>query len=228
MVPETNLIGIIASFLAVIVPVGLGIFSIFFKPKWMKDKSLAPSWTKINVAAITVGLLSGCFGWFMYKEFGTYISGIAFLNSSLLGFSVFQTFFTDFWYRLADRRILNISTLISLLFGIYMTWDIFGKEMLMIYGILFFLATIVLFIPSIGSSDGRALQLVVSATVPLVGLMGFQWGIVMFLILICAFGIGNAIYKKDLKSLVKKVSMPLVPIILLAFLIVILFYNLFF
>lgn len=228
MGPETNLIGIIASFLAVIVPVGLGIFSIFFKPKWMEDKSLAPSWTKINIAAITVGLLAGCFGWFMYKEFGTYISGIAFLNSSLLGFSVFQTFFTDFWYRLADRRILNASTLISLLFGVYMTWDIFGKEMLMIYGILFFLATIVLYIPSIGSSDGRALQLSVSATVPLVGLMGFQWGIVMFLILICAFGVGNAIHKKDLKSLVKKVSMPLVPIILLAFLTVILFYNLFF
>lgn len=227
MEPE-NIIGIIAAFLAVITPVGLGIFSIFSQPTWVKDNNfLAPYWNIINIGAIASALTMGSIGWFIYNQYGTYVSGIAFLFTSMLGFCVFQTFFTDFWNRVADRRILRIITFVSACFGTYFIWDIFGTNLLFIYAILFLFATIVIFIPVIGSSDGRALQISVLTTIPLVGLLGLQWGIILFLALMFVFGVGNAIYRKDFKALIKKVSMPLVPIILLAFLLAILLCGMF-
>lgn len=220
MLIDSHIVGIAAIILACLIPFGLGIYSILKEPVWVRENNfLSTYWKPINISAIGFSMICGFMTWNLYKDFEVFINGIALLNVSLLSFCAFQMIFTDFSSRFADRRILRISTIISFLFGIYFSLNTFGTNSIIIYVILFLIATIVVFIPGIGSSDGRALQLAIATSFPLVGLLGLQWGISVFLVLIVAFGIGNAIFKKDIKIILQKISMPLVPIILFSFLI---------
>lgn len=223
----SEVVGFSAVVLAALIPLVMAFLSLKKPPTWLVEGPLVPHWLKINIAAVFVSLCSAFLGWVLYSDFEILIQGTASLMCALLGFASTQFFFTDLWQRYADRRILWICNGLALVFGTYFIIQVFGMPTLLVYAILFTAATVIIHVPGIGASDGRALQLAVLTSVPLVGLLGFQYGLIGFLSLLLAFGIGNAIYRKDVKALVKKVSTPLVPMITLPFLVVILSHTLF-
>lgn len=221
---ESAIFTIISGALAVVMPVLLGVLSIVREPKWILEGKLAPYWKKINLLSIALGIGFAILAWFIYSPFGVEVQALAALLVSLMAFCLTQMSFTDFSQRYADRRVLNTSNLVAFAVGGSFIWMALGQTIFLVYMIMLLAATVVIFIPNIGASDGRALQLVVLGSVPLVGLVGFQWGLMFFMVTLLLYGIGNAIYEKSWKALVGKRSLPLVPLIIFPFLFAALFF----
>jgi hypothetical protein len=206
-----------------IVPTFLALFSIKRPPEWIAGGVLAPFWSKINLLSLITSVALSLITFLTLSAYMIEFRAVATLSSAVLSFITVQTFFTDFAHRRADRRVLRIANLLSLIAG-YWFLNTYDKSNLIFYAVFAISATAVLFVKSIGDSDARALQLVVLSGLPVVGIFGMQLGIVGFLILTLTYGAALAIKSRSFKLLLtKKTSIPAVPLIVAPFAILVLF-----
>lgn len=212
----------ISLFLLVLLPVVfMTLFSLFKRPSWIQDSVLSPQWKKINIGSLLGAIVLSAASYFWIHS--SFIIEFKIVNSlaiSLLVFIFGQTFFTDGWLRLADRRILRIANLTSLIVGLFFMLVFGNSTLIIIYLIFALLATIIVFLPMIGASDGRAIQLIVLSTFPILGFERLQWGILLFLPILALYWIFNAVKNKSIKGLLSKISVPMVPLMLAPFIIV--------
>lgn len=216
MEPEllTSAIVLIAVF---IVPTFLALFSIKRPPEWIAGGALAPFWSKISLLALSVSAVLSAVTFFTLNSYMMEFRAVTTLSSAILSFVTIQTFFTDFAHRRADRRVLRIANLLSLVVGCWFL-NTYDSQLLVFYAVFAIAATATLFVQSIGDSDARALQLIVLSALPALGIAGMKFGIVGFLVLTLLYGIVWAIKKKSFRSLLtKKVSIPAVPLIVAPF-----------
>jgi hypothetical protein len=200
-----------------IVPTFLTLFSIKRPPEWIAGGVLAPFWFKINLLSLSISTVFTLAVFFLFNEYKIEYKAVATLSAAILSFVTVQTTFTDFNHRKADRRVLRIANLTSLIAGFWFL-NTYDKQNLIFFAILAIAATATLFVESIGDSDARALQLVVLSALPVLGISGMQLGIVGFLILSLAYGLVFAVQKKSFKILMtKKMSIPAVPLIIAPF-----------
>lgn len=207
-----------------IVPTFLALFSIKRPPEWIAGGDLAPFWSKINFLSLLLSIVWSLVTFFSLSAYMMEFRAVATLSSALLSFVAVQTFFTDFTHRRADRRVLRVANILSLIVG-YWFLNTYDKSNLIFYVVFAIAATAVLFVQSVGDSDARAMQLVVLSALPVVGIFGMQLGIVGFLALTFAYGGSVAIKNRSLKSLItQKTSIPAVPLIVAPFAILVLFF----
>lgn len=203
--------------------IGLAIFSIKKPPSWLPEGKLLPHWKKINLYSLLASVVLASLSYFwIHVDFIAEFKIINSLSISLLTFVFGQTIFTDGWQRLADRRVLRIANVISLVVGVGFLLIFDTQVMLMIYFLLALLATIIVFIPMIGNSDGRAIQLIVLSTFPILGLERIQWGLLLFVPIVLIYGLIVSIKNKSFKGFFTKISVPMVPIMIAPFLAVML------
>lgn len=206
-----------------IVPTFLALFSIKRPPEWIAGGVLAPFWSKISLLSLFVSVVLSLITFFMLSAYMIEFRSVATLSSAILSFVTVQTFFTDFAHRRADRRVLRIANLLSLVTG-YWFLNTYDKSNLIFYAVFAIAATAVLFVKSVGDSDARALQLVVLSGLPVIGIFGMQLGIIGFLILTLTYGAVVAIKSRSFKILLtKKTSIPAVPLIVAPFAVLVLF-----
>lgn len=211
-------------FISTILPViTMGLFSIKSPPEWLPEGKLLPHWSKINVASLIVSfIVSGLTYFFLYADFIVQYKTIASLSAGVVSFVLIQTIFTDGFQRLADRRILRFANVISLVVGLWFLISYESYFFILIYLLFFLFASIVVFLPGIGMSDGRAIQLIVLSVFPVIGIEGFQKGILLFIPIILLYGLIIAAKNKTLKGLFTKISVPMVPLMLAPFLTILL------
>lgn len=203
-------------------------YTLKFTPSWVKeDDSLSPVWTRLNIIGLIAAFLSSLITFFVYGEYQIEYQIVAALSASLLAFVLCQTSVTDFAKRLADRQLFRLANAITALAGVWFLWKYVNTVNLIIYVFLFLVMSIFLFIPKIGASDGRALQLVTLATFPVLGLEGFQYGFLLMGVILFVYAIIHAVHNKSFKDLLTKVSIPMVPIIVSPFLLMVLVMPLF-
>lgn len=201
---------------------GSAIFSMIKPPSWLKEGPFLPHWTKINIIGIIFSSVLAFFSYFfIHVEFIVEFKFLYSLALSLMGYIFVQTVFTDGWQRLADRRILRVAVVSSLLAGSIFLFVFGNSTMWMVYALMFLLATALIFLHSlIGQSDARAIQLIVAATYPALGLERMQWGILLFVPLILIYGVIMAVKNKSFKGFFTKISVPMVPLMLAPFIVV--------
>jgi len=215
------MIGIGIFGLIIIPSICIMILSLAKPPSWLKDSVLFPHWFKINMGSLVFSIILAAVSYFLIHEnFIAEFKIVHTLAISLLTFIFGQTIFTDGWLRLADRRILRIANVLSLICGIGFLLIFGNQTMIMIYILMFLLATVIVFLPMIGTSDGRAIQLIVLATYPTLGLDRMQWGIIVFVPVILIYGLVVAIKNKNIKGIFTKISVPMVPLMLAPFILV--------
>lgn len=210
-------------FLSTVLPVfAMGAFSISSPPKWIPEGKLLPHWTTINIGSMIAGVLSSSLIYYiLYSDSIIAYKGIASLSAGLISFILGQTIFTDGFQRLADRRILRFANVLSLVVGLWFLFSYESYFIILIYVLFSLLASIVIFLPGIGMSDGRAIQLIMLSVFPVVGIEGFQKGIILFVPLILLYGVIVAVKNKSIKGLFTKISVPMVPLMLIPFLVMI-------
>lgn len=192
-------------------------FSLFYKPFWIDDGPLKTKWNIINICAFIFSIIIGIITYFIHGSFFEE-STVMSLSSTVLSFVLVQTLFTDFCQRLADRRLLRIANFIVGIAGVWFLYSYDDTYLTLLYILLFLGATLIVFLPQIGASDGRAMQLVVLGTFPFLLLEGFQIGLIVFLIEILLFGAYHSIRRKSLRGFWTKISVPMVPLIIFPFL----------
>lgn len=211
-------------FLLTVIPViALSIFSIKKHPEWLSEGKLLPHWNKINIVSMLTGIVLSALSFFvLYSDAVLFYKAIASLSTGLITFILGQTIFTDGFQRLADRRILRSANLLSLVVGLAFLSIYETRFIILIYILFILFSSIVLFLPGIGMSDGRAIQLIVLSTFPVIGIQGFQIGIIAFVPVILLYGIIVSIKRKSFKGFFTKISVPMVPLMLAPFLSVVL------
>lgn len=211
----------IALILALVVPTALAMFSLRYPPSWKDNGPLAPFWSKINLISLAASVVLAVLTFILYSSHITDYRFIATLSTALLTFVVGQTLFTDFTQRLADRRILNMANLVSLAAGLWFL-NKYEPQTIPIYLVYAIVGVAVMFVPSIGDSDGRAITLVVLSAFPIVGAGGMQWGIIGFLAALLIYTFATAIRAKSFKvGFISRMSIPLVPLVIAPFLIIV-------
>lgn len=204
--------------IAFVAPLVLTIFSIKFPPEWVKDSIVEPKWVKLNLFGLVSASLMMIIVGFIYSGFITQYSFMAVLSIGVLVYTLTQTAVTDFTFRLADRRLLRLANLFSASAGIWFLASYTNKTMLLTYVLLFLFFSMMLFIPNLGQSDARALQLVVLSAMPVIGLQSFQIGFLIAAITIILYGITKSLKENgNLSGLFTKLSLPLVPFIIAPF-----------
>jgi hypothetical protein len=209
----TALIGVIMA------PILMAIFSMRFPPSWKDKGPLAPYWSKINLSSLGTAIILSILTFFLYNGHIIEYKFIAALSVSVMTFIFGQTLFTDFTQRLADRKVMMIANLISLAAGLWFIMN-FDKPMLNFYIIFGIVATALIFLPTLGDSDGRAAQLAVFSTFPIISFNGLSWGIIGTLIAIILFAFCYAVKNKTLKTIaIARISIPMVPLLIAPFIV---------
>lgn len=212
--------------LALFAPLCLVMLSLLSPPVWLSDSPLKPHWRAINLTSWGMSwLLSTLVGLAVLHESPMYVF-VCILGTGLMTTVLGQTIFTDFIHRKADRRILRLATVLAFVAGLVFLQLHTNQITLTVYLLWFACATVAIFLPDIGTSDGRAIQLVVAAGFPILGFSGFRWGLIFLIVLLLLWGIGLAVRKRSIKKLfTEKISQPLVPIIIAPFLLAVLLFN---
>lgn len=207
-------------FISTVLPaIFMGLFSVKSHPEWLKEGRLLPHWSKINFFAVLFSaFVSGIVYYWLYADFILQYKTIASLSGGIVSFVLIQTIFTDGFQRLADRRVLRFANVLSLVIGLWFLISYESYFVILIYLLFALFASIVIFIPGIGMSDGRAIQLIALSVFPVIGIEGFQKGILLFIPIILLYGIIIAIKNKSFKGLFTKISVPMVPLMLFPFL----------
>lgn len=233
---------VIVPLLVFIMPTFLFWLSVSYQPVWVAGGPLEDNWGRINKFSFVFSWLAAVLAYFIYNSFDTlsvmnnvvfddnyfdYLKWFVVISAALLGFCLIQTFFSDFSQRYASKNVLFSCNVILFILGLLFYSHYAEKNYVILYVMFFLFATIVIYLPGIGASDGRAMQLVVATSIPITGFIGFQYGLVLFLLVLFVYGVGRAIVKKSFKELFGKVSLPLVPLIILPFFVLIMFYPLF-
>lgn len=223
-----NLITIFVS----ILPLLLLAFSWFVRPVWLAESDLKNKWSRILIQSTVISYLAGFLVFFMIQTVNltsNYVISATNLFTSmamLASFPILQSFYTDLKHRLVDRFILWVTTGLAMIIGGFSIYETNGQNHLMIisYLTLFAIASVILFIPAIGKSDGRSFQLLIATVFPVASFSGITTSMILFLAALFIYGIIISIKEKDLTILFKKrISMPMVPLIITPALVTILF-----
>lgn len=161
-------------------------------------------------------LLAGAVGVLLSVLQSLALSGLDLLGFATVTLTTMVSFllvvfaYTDHRFRSADRVLLHWAIGVAIGIGILRLLEMQSepKTVLFIFGIL--VSFSLMFVPSLGASDARAFILLFAVGIPTLDII-YTWyvflaGIVLWL----AYGIGSAIAKRSMK-----VSIPLVPYILL-------------
>lgn len=210
----------IALIIAILVPTAICVFSIRHPPSWLNKGSLAPFWSKINFISLSAAALTAILSFILFSSHLSEYRCVAVVSSAILTFVLGQTLFTDFSQRLADRRVFWIASAISGLIGFWFL-NQYDKQSVALYLIFALVATALIFVPSIGDSDGRAAQLVILSAFPVIGINGIQLGIIGFFISVLLYSLFTAIKNKNFKlAFLSQLSIPAVPLVIAPFLLV--------
>lgn len=221
---ETLLHTLVGIFLAALAPIGMCIFAIKYRPKFVEGSLLSSKWVNLNLLSLGISIVLMISAWILYSSYSVSYTFIAALSAGIMGFVTVQTFSTDFALRLADRRLLRIANAISLIAGMWFLISFTDKQMVLLYLLLFLGVSLLLFVPALGQSDARAMQLVVLSAIPVIGTQGFSKGFVLMFVFILAYGFIRGI--KDglgFSAIITKMSIPMVPLIITPFIIMVLF-----
>jgi len=197
---------------AAIFSVGFAFFPLKSKVKWHEElngstwRTLATVAALFAVAAIVVVFL----GLPRHDDFWR-----VFVTSAAVGLTtvvMVYSFWTDIRVRKVDRRILVAAAWATLLTGAAYSithwdpWTAMAAAGMIILGGLVYAG-----VPSIGASDARALILIGTAVVPIIGIRGFVDAVYVVCFAFIFFGAAMSIYKKQFNP---EVSFPAVPILL--------------
>lgn len=208
---------------SLITPIGMFFLSIKKKPVWIPEGPLAPFWFKINTFSLIVSGVISLATIFIYHDRILIYRGLIAITTSILAYLLTQTIFTDFKQRYADRRILNIGSIVSVGLGLVFVNSYNSYPNLVLYIIMLILCLMILFIPSIGESDARALTVTFATSYPIVGMEGVQLAMILFVLFLLGYLIYLSFKEKSFKkALTSSVSTPMVPFIILPSLIIIL------
>lgn len=216
------------SYIAVVLvtPGLLLLLSLLKIPQWVKDSVLESSWKRINLIAYTSSVVISLANFFIQLRYDVFTASMTGLYLSILIFVFGQTVMTDFNLRHADRWVLRLSMVISFAIGLWYFSVVGDLLMTGIYLVLALLSAILIFVPGLGASDGRAIVLIVCSCLPVLGLQGFQYGFLALLGTIIVYGIYLALKHKSLRMIFSnKVSLPMVPILLFPFIVTIIVYT---
>lgn len=223
---------ILVTVIVAVLPILLLAFSWKVRPVWLQESDLQPKWSKILIQSTAISYLVGMIVFFLSRgiEAPNLIispSNLFVAMSMLVSFPILQSIYTDFKHRLVDRFILWATTGLALIFGTYSLYETAQSSYIMLisYFMLFAIASVILYVPAIGKSDGRAFQLLIATVFPVTIFSGITTSMILFLVAIVIYGIGVSIKEKDFTIMLKKrISMPMVPLILIPALATILFY----
>lgn len=214
--------------IALFIPAALCVFSLRYPPGWVYESPVFPKWKQLNIISLALSSLLIVATKIMYSAYSDEYALMAMLAIGTMSFIAIQTFATDFTLRLADRRVLRIANLVAASSGLWFLITYTDETMVLLYMLFFLVFSAFFFVPKIGASDVRALQLVTLAGVPVLGLQGFQIGFILVAVAVIAYGVVVSLRTNgNLSGMLTKLSTPLVPLIITPFALMVLIYPLF-
>lgn len=127
-------------------------------------------------------------------------------NSVIATFVLIVSWYTDFTSRRVDRVMLRTALAMSVALGALLLWELQSESFTVLYIVLLLLSFCVMFAPTIGASDARALMLLFGIGVPLYGSILTYYTFLGAVALILLYGVVSVIRTRN-----SKVSIPLVP-----------------
>lgn len=184
------------------------------KSKWHTEIS-TKAWNRIGLLALAFAIGSPLLVYTGLEDKGDVWRVFASCLAAGLVSVVLAWSWTDFLVRKVDRRILRFATQITAITGtayLITHWDKFtaiAAVAMILLGMFVYT-----FVRTIGASDARALILIGTGVVPIVGMSGFilsMYGVAFLFIL---FGATMIMIKKSINP---EVSFPAVPMLLFPF-----------
>lgn len=207
--------------MAIISPIltSLALFFVSYwaKEEWMsKDQIKSMGWKRINIVSLLVSLVVSLSFALAYDMSEHYLSSQMLTLSAIsaLIYCLIQSV-TDFFSRRVYRWTLRSANIIVFVFAAIDLLMHGETKVFAMYVIAVLVVSLLSFVPSIGMSDVRALQLVAISVIPIVGFFVFvYYYLIGFTVAILLYAVILSIMKKDFKILIKRISIPLVPIII--------------
>lgn len=207
--------------MAIISPIltSLALFFVSYwaKEEWMsKDQIKSMGWKRINIVSLLVSLVVSLSFALAYDMSEHYLSSQMLILSAIsaLIYCLIQSV-TDFFSRRVYRWTLRSANIIVFVFAAIDLLMHGETKVFAMYVIAVLVVSLLSFVPSIGMSDVRALQLVAISVIPIVGFFVFvYYYLIGFTVAILLYAVILSIMKKDFKILIKRISIPLVPIII--------------
>lgn len=221
---ESLLFSLSAFGIALFVPAALCVFSLRYPPTWVTEGALSLKWGPLNVLALSLSVSLMILAGFIYSSFAIEYVFIAVLSTGVMSFVAVQTFATDFVLRKADRRLLRMANFVSAVAGLWFLSNYTDHTTVLVYVLLFLCFSLLMFVPQLGQSDTRALQLVILSSIPVIGIGGFQAGMILVAIFVVIYGLIKS--RKSLSSLLTKISTPLVPLIIAPYVLMVVLFPL--
>lgn len=201
---------------AVLLTALLAALPLFSPPDWAEDLGDRKLWTKLALSTGLLGAGLAVGGGLALRDapFFLFLAGSVALG--LFTVVTFQSAVTDYRLRLVDRRMLNLATAVTAVLGLAALVSMQAVVTAAVsVSLLLFAAVVYLFVFSVGASDARAVALVATAAVPVMGWNGFVWASLLAGVSFMAIGLGVAFIKRTMKS-----SFPAVPMLLFPYWIV--------
>lgn len=130
--------------------------------------------------------------------------------TAMVAFLLVVFSYTDHIYRMADRVLLRWALGIAVILGVPRLIELQSESTTVIYAVSIMLSFAIMFVPSIGASDARSFMLLFAVGIPVLGVLYTYYAFLVGIGLWLAYGIISAIANRSFK-----VSIPLVPYILL-------------
>lgn len=160
-------------------------------------------------ASMAIGLILSLIESFHESGFDLLGAGIVSLTSATV-FLVVVAFYTDHKYRKVDRVLLRAALVPALILGSLRMAEIQVEPLIVLYIVSLLIAFSTMFAPTLGASDSRAYVLAVAFAMPFLGYITTYYILIAGTALWIGYGVVYAIKNKT-----TKVSIPMVPYILL-------------
>lgn len=213
-----------AGVISLAVIAALVLHSWFFPPTWLdRNESLNKNWKKLDLWSGLMSCVMSLSAFLLYHQsYGGEYSLLAALNAGVLTFVTVQSFATDTTMRLVNRWMLRLASLLVVVPGTWFLCMYQGREMILIYALMAVFFGMLVFLPFVGESDARAMLLVSISTIPVIGLHLFSWGIALVGVAVVIYGLVRTIKERaGVKAFFTKISIPMVPLIVSPFLVMI-------
>lgn len=180
-------------------------------PEWVLED--LQDWKKVNISAFSLGFLA----FFISSVLTDFEQGLYTLGISYLIFILINSTYSDFKFRLVDRKILYTLIIFSLLGSILQLFSHpLPEEYMILYIFLLLLAFSTVFIPIFGASDGRMLLLGSILVFPVGLFSAYSAALIIMGVLSTLYAVYHRILYRG--GSITTVSVPAVPIFALSFL----------
>ncbi len=129
---------------------------------------------------------------------------------SMVTYLLVVSVYTDHRHRMVDRVLLHWGLGIAVIFGVLRLIELQSEPLTVIFVVSILLSFAIMFVPSIGASDARAFMILFAVGIPVLGIELTWYVFLIGIALWLGYGILAAIRTRNFK-----VSIPLVPYILL-------------